>query len=189
MTTTQNLVQDWQAKATATYLIASALRAANPHLCAGSGPVVAAKNIRIELKRIYPKTKFSVKTSIYSMGNNVTVSWTDGPTSAQVETIINKYEAGTFDGQTDSYDYHDSAWTDAFGRAKYVSTTRKDSDAAILDAYQRLQDEENLSFLPDGFPFCVETYRLGGYRSLGLNSGYTSLQSLINVRCAETPRS
>ncbi len=42
-----------------------------------------AKLIRAELKDQFPDTKFSVRSSRYSMGSNVRVGWTDGPASWQ----------------------------------------------------------------------------------------------------------
>jgi hypothetical protein len=47
-----------------------------------------AKYIRSELKAMYPAVKFSVKSSTYSLGSNVSVSWTDGPTEQAVNTTI-----------------------------------------------------------------------------------------------------
>jgi hypothetical protein len=107
------------------------LRAAHPELTQGSGPVIAAKNIRTELKRAFPSVAFSVRTSKFSGGNSVDVSWTDGPTSKQVEAITNKYEAGSFDGMTDSYDYKRSAWTEVYGDAKYIHCSRHSSDKMV----------------------------------------------------------
>lgn len=103
-----------------------------PHLTQGTGPVVAAKNIRAELKRAFPGVAFKVNTSKYSGGNSVRVSWIDGPTSKQVEKIADKYAGGYFDGMTDSYNDTRSPWTEVFGRAKYVFCERSYSDSAVL---------------------------------------------------------
>lgn len=111
--------------------VAKGLQDANPHLVAGQTCVIAAKNIRIELKAAFKGVKFSVKSESFAGGNAIRVSWTDGPTVAQVEEITNKYRAGRFDGMTDSYDYEFSYWTEAFGDAKYISSNREYSDAFI----------------------------------------------------------
>jgi hypothetical protein len=93
--------------------------------------MAAAKNIRIELARAFPGVRFSVKSRRYSGGNAIDVRWTDGPMAAQVDAIISRYSAGSFDGMRDTYDYSRDAWTDAFGDAKFVFSHRDYSDAAI----------------------------------------------------------
>jgi hypothetical protein len=90
------------------------LRTDYPHLTQGAGPVTAAKNIRVELKRAFPSVSFRVRTQKYSGGDNVNVSWTDGPTAEQVKAIADKYAGGSFDGMTDCYDYKRSPWTEVF---------------------------------------------------------------------------
>jgi len=86
--------------------------------------VVATKNIKIELKRFFPKTTFKVRSKSYSGGDSIDVSWTDGPTSDAVNEIIRKYQAGRFDGMTDCYDYQSTDFTAMFGDAKYVHGQR-----------------------------------------------------------------
>lgn len=60
-----------------------------------------AKMIRGALKSGFPGTKFSVRGSSYSMGHSIDVSWTDGPTGAQVKPILDRFESKGFDGMTD----------------------------------------------------------------------------------------
>lgn len=93
-----------------------------------SGYVIAAKNIRIELKKHFPKVKFSVTSKSYSMGNSVSVGWTDGPKTKEVEKIIDKYQYGSFDGMTDCYNYSHNVWDKVFGGSKYVMASRSLSD-------------------------------------------------------------
>lgn len=62
-----------------------------------------SKAIKQELKKIYPNIKFSVRYKSYAGGDSINVSWNFGPTTKQVESIINKYQEGSFDGMTDSY--------------------------------------------------------------------------------------
>lgn len=104
------------------------LKTEHKHLAQGDGPVIAAKNLRAELKRAFPGVAFAVRTEKYSGGNSVNVSWTDGPNRQQVERIANKYSGGSFDGMTDSYEYKRSPWTEVFGEAKYVFCQRSYSD-------------------------------------------------------------
>lgn len=133
------------------------LRTSYPHLTQGSGPVVAAKNIRVELKRAYPSVKFSVHTSKYSGGDSVRVSWADGPTAEQVEHITNKYAGGSFDGMTDSYDYKHSPWTEVYGDAKYIFCDRDYSDTMIETTIRRVCNRlGGMEAIPT-----VEDYRKG----------------------------
>lgn len=64
-----------------------------------------AKEMRKELKRVWPSVKFSVRSKSYSGGCSIRVEYTDGPTTKQVDEVIQKYQAGDFDGMTDSYSY------------------------------------------------------------------------------------
>lgn len=50
-----------------------------------------AKEIRSILKANFPGTKFSVKSSRFSMGESVDATWTDGPTRSQVDALIGGY--------------------------------------------------------------------------------------------------
>lgn len=65
-----------------------------------------AKLIRADLKVAFPGVKFSVRSSRYSMGSSVSVSWTDGPTTKQVDYAIALYDFCTYDAQED---YHGTA--------------------------------------------------------------------------------
>lgn len=102
----------------------------------GAGPVVAARNIRAELKRAFPRVKFSVRSERYSGGNSVNVYWTDGPTSERVKAISDKYQEGDFNGMDDSYNYRRSAWTNLFGGARYVFENRSESAELIAKAIE-----------------------------------------------------
>jgi hypothetical protein len=91
------------------------------------GLILAASNIRKELKASFPGIKFSVKTQRFSGGDSIDIYWTDGPTVAQVDEITAKYSGGRFDGMTDMYEYNTGEarqFTSTYGSAKYVSTNR-----------------------------------------------------------------
>ena len=150
----QTAPNDWQAKQASKLSIVEALRAANPHLVPANGKgaslVAAAKHCRIELKAAYPGVKCSVRTSRFSGGDSIDVQWTDGPTSDQVSSIVDRYSAGHFNGLDDSYNYSDSAWTAAFGDAKYVHTKRDDSDRAIESAIRTVRAKYSGNFESKG---------------------------------------
>ncbi len=174
-------MEDWRAKQAARASMASALQAANPGLVAVADKVdglqAAAKNIRIELARAFPGVKFSVKSRRFSMGDAIDVRWTDGPMSVQVDAILNRYKAGSFDGMDDLYSYVHSAWKDAFGDAKYLSGQRDSSDRAIESAIRTVFQRFfcNLAAVP--IPEIAQ-YRKGSLRLVqvpGLNADLDEL--------------
>jgi conjugative element/phage-associated large polyvalent protein len=67
-----------------------------------------AKLIRVELKKTFPATKFSVNSKRYAGGSSIRVSWTDGPTKKRVEDVIGHFHGASFDGMIDLKSYHDS---------------------------------------------------------------------------------
>lgn len=60
-----------------------------------------AKLVRKALKESFPGVKFSVRSSTYSGGASISVSWTDGPTSAMVDSVAETFSGSYFDGMTD----------------------------------------------------------------------------------------
>lgn len=169
----------------------AALRAQRPDLTPASvkgGPLIAAaKNMRFELSQAFPGVKFSVKSDRYSAGTLIDVCWTNGPTSKEVEKIINRYKSGSFDGITDSHEYSHSLWLDAFGQAKSISTRRKYSDSAIEAAIQIVADKYSGNFKSHGIKIpTAQDFRIGKLRNVwvfpGVSYGY--LQELIQVKLA-----
>ena len=101
-----------------------------------------SKNLRRELKDLFPKTKFSVRSRSFSGGDSIDVSWTDGPTTEAVEKISGKYQQGNFNGMEDIYEYSKTnVWPDVFGGAKYVMTNRSYSNEAYLQAVAEIEKE------------------------------------------------
>ena len=64
-----------------------------------------AQIIRRILKSEFPETVFSVRSSSFAGGDDVNVSWENGPQESRVDAIISAYESGSFDGMTDCYNY------------------------------------------------------------------------------------
>ena len=100
-----------------------------PRATAGkiSGPALAAKNMRILLKRAYPAIKFDVRSEMYANGSSVYVSYLgvpDAPDARDVEALCHRFEPGKFHGQDDSYETFREpegiAFRRAFGSVKYV---------------------------------------------------------------------
>ena len=96
-----------------------------------SSLVIGARNIRKELKAVFPGVKFSVRSESYSMGCSIHIGWTDGPLTDEVEAVVNKYEYGTFDSMTDCAGSIDSQFIDLYGGARFVSPSRTVSDEAF----------------------------------------------------------
>lgn len=78
----------------------------------------AAKAIRQELKASFPTTKFNVRSKQFVGGESVDIGWTDGPTSAAVDSIVNKYRYGHYNGMEDIYEY--SNCRKDIPQAKYI---------------------------------------------------------------------
>jgi hypothetical protein len=73
-------------------------------------PKATAVVIRKVLRAAFPATTFRVVIGRGSMVSSVHIKWTDGPTRARVEALVAGFEAGKFDGMTDSYNYDRSAF-------------------------------------------------------------------------------
>lgn len=95
-----------------------------------TGAAACAAAIRQELKAKYPGIKFSVTSETFSMGNSVSVDWTDGPEYAEIESIVSGYQYGRFDGMTDSYEYKKDFDRDR-PSAKYTHVNKHFSEAEI----------------------------------------------------------
>ena len=112
-----------------------------------------AKAIRKELKNLFPACKFRVNSQSFSGGTAVDVKWTDGPTVAAVDSVVNKYQYGHFDGMTDYYDA--SNRRNDIPQAKYVHTHRSFSEGvraaatAKVAKYWGIQDFDENKFYPE----------------------------------------
>ena len=60
-----------------------------------------AKLVRTALKKNFPGVKFSVRSSVYSGGASIDVSWVLGPTTKEVDAVAGQYESADFDGSID----------------------------------------------------------------------------------------
>ncbi len=60
-----------------------------------------AKLVRVALKKNFPGVKFSVTSSVYSMGASIDVRWVLGPTTKEVNAVAKQFESADFDGSID----------------------------------------------------------------------------------------
>lgn len=87
-----------------------------------------AANLKRELTKAFPGIKFSVSSSSFSMGDDISVHWSLGPTVKEVEAYADRYQEGDFDGMQDLYEYRrdpkGEQFRNANGGAKYVQCSR-----------------------------------------------------------------
>ncbi|WP_272689610.1 LPD29 domain-containing protein [Providencia sp. PROV033] len=125
---------------------------------------LVGKNIRSDLKKHFPKTKFSVRKQHYS---SYSISWTDGPTVDGVESIVKKYKTSRFDCYTD-YSYNESSpFNIVYGGADYVFTDRHYSDEIIALAIKSLIEKYGESYEFDTALMTVENYHQGKLYKIG----------------------
>lgn len=113
-----------------------------------------AKMMREALKRHFPAVKFSVVSKKYSGGSSINVAWNDGPSSAKVDKIAQRFAGAWFDGMDDSTHYEKDLLMDKDGNvrqvqfgAKFVFCNRHVTPG--LDA--AIQAELRRRFTPDSW--------------------------------------
>ncbi len=99
-----------------------------------------AKLVRKALKEAFPGVRFSVTSHVYSGGASITVKWTDGPNTKQVDAVTSCFEGSYFDG---SIDYKGSVYHMLDGQpvsfgADSIHTNRDHSDKAVNKAIDAL---------------------------------------------------
>ena len=95
--------------------------------------VDTAKMIRKALRAAFPATKFSVRTSTYAGGASVSIRWTDGPISFDVDEVVAPYAGGGFDGSIDLA-YSRSAWLHADGTVTFAETQGTAGSRGAVDS-------------------------------------------------------
>lgn len=111
-----------------------------------TGAAQTAAAIRRRLGEIFPGVKFSVTSENYSMGNAVSIHWTDGPISSLVEFYTDQYAYGTYDGFTDCSGVCDIDPALGVPGAKHVHCSRTISQEhrEMLEAHARSIYGDNL---------------------------------------------
>lgn len=87
-----------------------------------------AKAIRTALKANYPAVTFKVTSHQFAGGDDVNVSWTDGPTEEAINRLLAEYVGGYFDPMIDLYTYN--KLNPNKPTVKYLMTNRHFSPAA-----------------------------------------------------------
>lgn len=145
---------------------------------------LAAKNIRILLKKHFPGIKFSVRKRDHTCIN---VSWTDGPTRDEVETIVNKFQEGNFNGLEDIYEYSNSAFNRVYGGVKYLFCTRNMSDELIAEAIDLLRQKYGETTIPADVT--LEAYNSGALNQKGYDRFTYGLASEIYANALRMKKS
>jgi hypothetical protein len=153
-----------------------------------------AKIIRGELKKHFPGVIFRVRSSSYSMGASIDISWTDGPTSKEVRVITNQFNGSIFDGMTDMKSSRYAQWEGREVRwgSDYVFPTRKYSKQFYRQVAERICKKYSVP-VPE---IKQSSYEYRGKTEFGNPyiedshvriSGYDTLSDLINKALAKTP--
>ena len=153
-----------------------------------SSHALAGANIRKELKHKFPNCKFKVTTSSFSGGTDLRVSWFDGPTSEEIDSVINKYEYGYFNSMEDIYEYNKDH-NDSYGEVKYTFSKRNYSKGAMQDAvdYCNIDTEVLMSDYDNSAYIKVDiedTYKVNHYlneKSLYKNSEPIAVKTSDNT--------
>ncbi len=123
-----------------------------------------AKLIRAALKKAFPGIKFSVKSKTYSGGASITVGWTDGPRTDDVNKVIKPFEGGGFDGMIDMA-YNKDSWLLPDGTAAFASSKGTIESAGSMPGYDNaapVPGARKVSFGAD-YVFTNKTYSLPTY--------------------------
>lgn len=100
----------------------------------------AAKAIRAELKLAFPGIKFSVKSSNFSMGNAVDITYLDGVFRKRVEEITDKYQYSSFNAMEDMSEITNRR--DDIPQAKYVNVNRRMSEELRAKITEEIKAED-----------------------------------------------
>lgn len=98
-----------------------------------------AEAIRKELKEKFPRVKFKINSSTYSMGDSVSIFWVDGINSEKVRKIVNKYQYGSFNGMEDIYEFDNQI--EGLPQSKWIQVERKISEETYLKYFEKYAKE------------------------------------------------
>lgn len=110
-----------------------------------------AQLIRQALRQAFPGVTFSVITKYGSCYSATNVRWTDGPTQPEVERVTNRFSSKSFDGMTDSTNYHEQIVDgQRVSYSGWVNVTREVSEVLRARAYARVCRQFGIDPRPDG---------------------------------------
>lgn len=130
----------------------------------------AAKAIKQELNHEFPGIKFSVKSSSFSMGDDVSIRWIDGPTEKEVEKITDKYQYGYFNGMEDIYE--NTNQIENLPQVKYVNTSSAFSYEKALEICAKIKEAYGVEIQIEKKENRYSEYDFTGTDILGENQRY-----------------
>lgn len=105
-----------------------------------------AKLIRKELKEKFPEIKFNVRSRSFSGGDDVNIDYTNGVPADEIRKITNKYQAGSFDGMTDMYNYD---YDKTGPTSKYIFVNRHISEDVWEKTKKEIADRYDIKDIND----------------------------------------
>lgn len=118
-----------------------------------------AKLIRAALKKSFPTVKFSVRSSVYSGGASIDVSWVDGPTSGLVDGVAKSFAGGRFDGMIDMK-IHVQHWLMPDGTITIASNPGTVGSAGSIPAEREWMPDVNAKLVSFGTDFVFTNRKL-----------------------------
>jgi hypothetical protein len=125
-------------------------------------PKDVAKIVRTELKKNFPGYKFSVKTSVYSMGASIDVSWINGPSEQAVEDVVGKYHGADFDGMEDLKKYNGKPYGN-----DYILFHRKVTEDHYVEVAAQVIDYYGIDTKGLSAKDALDSYVTNAYEKLG----------------------
>ena len=146
-----------------------------------------AKLIRTALKESFPGIKFSVTSSVYSMGASINVKYVDGPTYDQVKAVVSNFEGSYFDGMTDykGSNYNSMNGVNVRFGSDYVFVNRKYSMAFFAGAVQAACEYYGYA-MPE---LCESSFGAYIARGLDYETERRILQKVQEISLCETQKS
>ena len=139
-----------------------------------------ASLVRSALKRTFPETNFSVRSHSYSGGSSVDVRWEDGPTSKQVDAVIDGFVTKGFDGMIDlahgcslwlypdgsAHCAHDAGTMGSMGTAPEVIESPRGPDAVLVENVSHSYVSGQRDVSPDLVKRSIDAIRAQNWRFL-----------------------
>jgi len=110
-----------------------------------------AKLVRKALKENFPSQKFSVRSSTYSMGASIDVSWDNGIPQEEVNKICKEFEGAGFDGMVD-YKFYKQHWMMPDGSVTAAFSEGGQCTGGVVSGYDNKKphpDAKKVSFGAD----------------------------------------
>lgn len=90
---------------------------------------IVSANVRLSLKKAFPKVKFSVH--LWRRSDTITVAWTDGPSRKAVKSALADFEVrATVDKNGDHDDYSHSPFNEVFGSIRSLNLEHEGAPGA-----------------------------------------------------------